>query len=933
MMSALASSDSAITQLRHTLESAARHGHGSCLVVEGPAGIGKSRQLELARSEAVALDMEVVTVEAADIDRVAAFCPLAAALECEQASGTELAATVAEMGQVLGERAGERAVLVTIDDADVVGELTALALRVLVPELADRPIVWLMARRTCAAAIAADRPAQRMLDWLIERGARRMRLAPLSHDEIAGIFTDMVGARPDDATVLHIARCGGNPFLTVERIRAMAVDELAVDGDVAHLRSTELPGRFLDRVSEWLRELSCDALRLLDAAAVLGRPFTVHQVAGMLCKPAPDIIPAVAEVVVAGFLVDDGSKLAFQHELLRDAIYEGLYGPVRLALHREACEVLRTEQGSAAEIAEHLINAGRVTSDEGIDQLRDAVDQVAASSPGVAAELLLRTLDLVEHRHAARPRLVVDAVRLLALVGRTSDARRLYEDGRRVGLDLPDEVRQMLESAVAAGDGTDAGDGDDDWPAVPTARRPEEVGQELTADRIRVPGLLHSPEPRDSDDVWLPDAPGEDPRSGRISRALVRSVVARAGGDLGQSVRVAREAVVLDDALGDQVPCQHPRLWLGSALASMDRLTEAHAVLEMGLREWERSADERDGQDKAGAAPLWHYHLAELCLATGRLDDACAEAEAAVPMAESAHCYEVGSALLALLGQLAIHRDDLVSAENYLDQAEQLLPAPLGPQAEELHWRKALLLEAQGERGKAARLLDGVVGGMPDRLQLLTKERRTGPALVRLFLGVGEPGAATAVAGATRILRDRNPTVPSLAAAADHAVGLAGEDVALLRDAVESYQRVQRPLDAAAAMEDLASAETHRGDPARATRLLERARDTYFSCAARRDATRVTAALRGLGDHGDTKRPRGQRGAADLTEAELRVVRLVADGLTNRQIAHQLFLSPHTVDSHLRHSFAKLGVNSRVELTKQFFLHHEFDDPSNHAKA
>jgi DNA-binding CsgD family transcriptional regulator len=53
----------------------------------------------------------------------------------------------------------------------------------------------------------------------------------------------------------------------------------------------------------------------------------------------------------------------------------------------------------------------------------------------------------------------------------------------------------------------------------------------------------------------------------------------------------------------------------------------------------------------------------------------------------------------------------------------------------------------------------------------------------------------------------------------------------------------------------------------------------------------------------------------------LRVVRLVANGLTNRQVAARLFVSPHTVDSHLRHSFSKLGVTSRVELTRQVLTH------------
>ena len=54
-----------------------------------------------------------------------------------------------------------------------------------------------------------------------------------------------------------------------------------------------------------------------------------------------------------------------------------------------------------------------------------------------------------------------------------------------------------------------------------------------------------------------------------------------------------------------------------------------------------------------------------------------------------------------------------------------------------------------------------------------------------------------------------------------------------------------------------------------------------------------------------------------MTDSELAVARLVAQGLSNRQVAERLFVSPHTVSSHLRHVFAKLGVNSRVELTRQ----------------
>jgi DNA-binding CsgD family transcriptional regulator len=53
-----------------------------------------------------------------------------------------------------------------------------------------------------------------------------------------------------------------------------------------------------------------------------------------------------------------------------------------------------------------------------------------------------------------------------------------------------------------------------------------------------------------------------------------------------------------------------------------------------------------------------------------------------------------------------------------------------------------------------------------------------------------------------------------------------------------------------------------------------------------------------------------------LTDSELKVVHLIAEGATNRTVAQQLHLSPHTVKTHVRHAFAKLGISSRVELTQ-----------------
>ncbi|MFB9840692.1 LuxR family transcriptional regulator, partial [Actinoallomurus acaciae] len=92
----------------------------------------------------------------------------------------------------------------------------------------------------------------------------------------------------------------------------------------------------------------------------------------------------------------------------------------------------------------------------------------------------------------------------------------------------------------------------------------------------------------------------------------------------------------------------------------------------------------------------------------------------------------------------------------------------------------------------------------------------------------------------------------------------------------------------------------------------------YETMGAGRDAARVRRRLRRLGVRrrhwSNTDRP--VSGWASLTDTERTVSELVAQGLTNRQVADQLFMSAHTVAFHLRHVFRKLNIGSRVELTR-----------------
>jgi DNA-binding CsgD family transcriptional regulator len=189
--------------------------------------------------------------------------------------------------------------------------------------------------------------------------------------------------------------------------------------------------------------------------------------------------------------------------------------------------------------------------------------------------------------------------------------------------------------------------------------------------------------------------------------------------------------------------------------------------------------------------------------------------------------------------------------------------------------------------------------------------------MASLAMRAGDPEQAGLVARAAAELYRRNPdVVPTLGAAA-HARGLWQSDIGALREAVRLFVQGERPLATAAAQEDLGSALARSGNKDDAIVFLEAAYAAYLSANASRDLARVRGALHALGVR--KRQPsvaRPQHGWASLTSGELAVVEVVAQGLTSREAAAQLYLSPDTVNTHLRHAFTKLGVRSRVELAR-----------------
>ncbi len=221
----------------------------------------------------------------------------------------------------------------------------------------------------------------------------------------------------------------------------------------------------------------------------------------------------------------------------------------------------------------------------------------------------------------------------------------------------------------------------------------------------------------------------------------------------------------------------------------------------------------------------------------------------------------------------------------------------------------------EGDPERAQQELDGVYrdAHLPT---LLRNDCPLAPKLVHIALAAGSREHGARIVETAKHYAERNPSVPSITAQAVHAAGVLENDVAFLRDAAQQYEHAPRLLARADVASDLADALVNRNEHEEAIPLLRHAFAQYTQLGARRDADHTRAQLRHLGVRlrTATAAERPTTGWDALTPAEQNVARLAGQALTNRQIAEQLYLSPHTVTTHLRHIFTKLAIRSRVEL-------------------
>jgi DNA-binding CsgD family transcriptional regulator len=389
------------------------------------------------------------------------------------------------------------------------------------------------------------------------------------------------------------------------------------------------------------------------------------------------------------------------------------------------------------------------------------------------------------------------------------------------------------------------------------------------------------------------------------------AMVALAEGLVDHAVSTAQRAVTV--ARRGQAWLNHvvPELWLGTALADSDRLDEAHVAFQAGRRRAEQMGD-------VARLPLYFWAVAEARLSSGQWDDALAEAQAGLGLVEES-VNHVGDVFAhALCAHVALHRGDPGSARSAINRAHRnLVAGPTEIGFEWMTWIDALLLESVGQPSRALSLLERAWDLISPLRYLQAASRAMAPDLVRMAVSAGNQARALSVTEELERSARHSPT-PTAQGLALRCRGLLTGDPDVLLAAVAAHRMGPRPFLLAAACEDagVALGSASRWDEA--APLLDEAVAAYEALEAVWDIARLRSAQRSLGTPQLRRaRHRVSFGWESLTPTELKVVGLVAEGLTNRQIAERLFVSRRTIATHLEHVFQKLGHANRVEIAAE----------------
>ena len=742
---------------------------------------------------------------------------------------------------------------------------------------------------------------------------------------------ELLGEAVDGAAAAALYdESGGNPFYLEQLARSL---DRTRDGTAAVperlLTDLEVPPAVAAALAEELALLSDGARLVLEGAAVAGDLFEPELAAAAAATSEASALEALDELLGLDLVreTDVPRRFRFRHPLIRRAVYESTPGGWRLSAHARSDETLAARGASAAVRAHHVERSARQGDAAAVATLREAGDAVAQRAPAIAAVWFGHALRLLPDAAPAEVRveLLLSRARALVATGQfaAGHSALLYS----IGLVPADSValRVRLTTACAGVEHllgrheqaharlAGAMDGLHD----PASHEAAALMIELAMDGFfRMDYELMR--------KWAERAlstarPVGDRPLAAAAVAVLAFANATSGATPEAEARRSQAAAFVADLTDDELALRlDAAANLAGAELYLDRYDEAGAHAERAI-----SIGRATGQSEF--IPLPYSILGQVKLLRGQLVEAAELLDNAV---EGARLSGNVQALAGNLGNRSFAALAAGDVEMALATAEECVELTSGLDQSLVCAAGVALAAALYETGDPGRAVDSLIASSGGHeLSLIPGVWRAKglELLTRCWLALGRGSdAERAAAGAqatAAALRLRMAASMGDRAAAAVALDAGDSDLAAKRAlaAAAAADEVGVPVDAALARTLAGRALAQAGQPERAVTELKHAASGLQACGALRYRGAAERELRRLG-HRIHRRTRpgtlDGTGVEALTERELQVARLVVDRRTNPEIAEALFLSPKTVETHMRNILRKLDVSSRVEVAR-----------------
>lgn len=895
------------------------------LVVEGVPGIGKTALVDHAIALAAAVPMRILAAQPAEPEAELAHAglldligPVAddalPVLPAPQRLALEVAllrrhadtdppdrlAVATATASAIQRLAAQQPVLVVVDDAQWLDRATCEVMGFVVRRLRDGAVHFLIARRADVGArlgFGGDLPSD-----------RRISLGPLSLGAIHAIVVERTGLTLDRPRLRRLHELsGGNPFYAIELARGMHAGTFALaEGD-------PLPPDLDSLVSTRLSRLPVETRRLLATAAAASAP--TPRLLGTVA-PRIDIATTLAPAIEAGVIsmpAGRTSEITFAHPLIARATLSALSADERLAVHRSLARSL----ADPVERAQHLA-LGSVGPDESVATMLEAaaLDAFRRGAPSVAAELSAgaRRFSVPDDATAIERRTLAEAEYRFE-AGAPLEAAALLDDLVEAAPPGPARAHLLARRARIAHFADDVGGG-----VRLLERALAEAGRDAALRGEIEEGLAWGLLLMRSDIAGAARHAARAVRHATTDAARAEALAAAAlsrfamGRDASAPMR---EALALEPAtLGLRV-LRHPSFARAYQLANMDELDAARDLLhELRIRA------ESQG-DESAMATIFN-HLASVETLAARFQPAAGHATEA---AELAHASGQRPARAAALGRLAIvaaHTGTEADARELARQALEIATldasheddprAALSRGGEAAIWALGTLSLALGDAAGAVRHLRPMADTLLDAGIREPGELRFVLDEVESSLALGDVEAARARAAVLEDLARRSKRRGARAMAAiasGQVIGATGDPAAAverLSAAVELSRDLPTPMLAGRALLALGRVERRAKRRGAARAMLADAVELFTELGASRWVGVAKSEMARIG---------GRTASTDaLTPTEAAVAELVATGMSNREVAAALFVTPKAVEANLARIYAKRGVRSRTELAR-----------------